>query len=129
MDPLIQQDKDPQKNHQENRAEKHCKFCFVFPYLFHKRSLFLYKTANAFIILGRGNRFYRVYVNTMKKAGQHSRRMDQAHKTTELSTLLLVIIDIVESAKYLLFRISKLATPISNGGLTLTPPGYSTGIR
>ncbi len=24
---------------------------------------------------------------------------------------------------------SKLATPISNGGLTLTPPGYSTGIR
>ncbi|HIT13195.1 MAG TPA: PrpR N-terminal domain-containing protein [Candidatus Scatomonas merdigallinarum] len=23
----------------------------------------------------------------------------------------------------------KLATPISNGGLTLTPPGYSTGIR
>ena len=26
-------------------------------------------------------------------------------------------------------RLSKLATPISNGGLTLTPPGYSTGIR
>lgn len=24
---------------------------------------------------------------------------------------------------------SKLATPISNGGLILTPPGYSTGIR
>lgn len=23
----------------------------------------------------------------------------------------------------------KLATPISNGGLILTPPGYSTGIR
>lgn len=69
MDPLIQQDKDPQKNHQENRAEKHCKFCFVFPYLFHKRSLFLYKTANAFIILSRRNRFYRVYVNTMKKTG------------------------------------------------------------
>ena len=26
-------------------------------------------------------------------------------------------------------RQRKLATPISNGGLILTPPGYSTGIR
>ena len=48
---------------------------------------------------------------------------------TALSDLLGMHIPSFQYIVVPLSEFSKLATPISNGGLILTPPGYSTGIR